>query len=178
MLFEAFATEFSGPPPRFLGKNNYKTPWSLDAPITTPVGLNDAAEAVEMLRVAIAKTKEKYGRIDPRFGDINRFIIEDVNLPGHGGFGNLGAFNVITWMDPDGDGIREPYHGETWVSMVEFSTPIKAKGMMAYGNSRQKGSAHYSDQLQFLHNDEYRTLWLQRSEIEANAEAKDVLTQP
>ena len=81
-------------------------------------------------------------------------------------------------MDPDGDGIREPYHGETWVSMVEFSTPIKAKGMMAYGNSRQKGSAHYSDQLQFLHNDEYRTLWLQRSEIEANAEAKDVLTQP
>ncbi|MEC9260116.1 MAG: acylase [Pseudomonadota bacterium] len=178
MLFEAFATEFSGPPPRFLGKNNYKTPWSLDAPITTPVGLSDAAEAVDMLRVAIAKTKEKYGRIDPRFGDINRFIIEDVNLPGHGGFGNLGAFNVITWMDPDGDGIREPYHGETWVSMVEFSTPIKAKGMMAYGNSRQKDSQHYSDQLQFLHNDEYRTLWLQRDEIEANAESKEVITQP
>ncbi|MDO6477563.1 acylase [Alteromonas sp. 1_MG-2023] len=167
-LFEEWAVQFSGPRPRFLGKDNYRTAWTIDNPIDTPVGIKDPSDAVSMLKVAIAETKKKYGRIDPVFGDISRFRLDGVDLPGHGGYGNLGAFNVITWVDPDGDGIREPYHGETWVSMVEFSTPVKAKGMMAYGNSRQKGSKHYADQLEFLANDDYRTLWLQKAEIDAH----------
>ncbi|WP_052074836.1 penicillin acylase family protein [Shewanella mangrovi] len=174
-LFEEWAAQFAGPRPRFLGKDNYKVSWTLDDPINTPYGIKDPQAAVAMLKVAIAETKKKYGRIDPKFGDISRFKIGDVDLPGRGGYGNLGAFNVITWFDPDGDGIREPLHGETWISMIEFSTPIKAKGMMVYGNSRQKGTKHNADQLEMLRTENYRTLWLQRDEIEAHTESVDML---
>ena len=52
--------------------------------------------------------------------------------------------------------------------MIEFSTPVKAKGLMAYGNSRQKGSEHYSDQLELLKNEQYRPFLLLRDEIEKN----------
>lgn len=166
VLFEEWAKLFSGP--RMTGQASFAVPWSADDPIATPSGLKDPAAAVEQLRKAIASTKEKYGRIDPVYGEVSRFILEDVNVPGHGGFGNLGAFHVITWSDPDAEGIRTPTHGETWVAMIEFSTPVKAYGLMSYGNSRQPGTAHYSDQLQMLSEGKYRELWLQRDEVEAN----------
>jgi len=168
ILFEEWATKFAGPPPRFSLQDNYREQWSALAPLTTPLGLADASRAVEMLGEAIIETRRKYGRIDPRFGDVSRFQLGDVNIPGHGGYGYLGAFRVMTWADPDGDNICTPYHGETWVAMVEFSTPVKARGLMSYGNSRQSGTSNYSNQLDHLRKDEFRTLWLQRDEVEAN----------
>lgn len=59
--------------------------------------------------------------------------------------------------------------------MIEFTTPIKAYGLMSYGNSRQRGSKHRSDQLAHLSKHEFRELWLQRSQIEANLEEKTEL---
>jgi acyl-homoserine-lactone acylase len=175
VLFENWAELFAGKRSGFSDQSNYAVPWQAESPLSTPYGLKDPKAAVAMLKKAAENTIATYGRMDPRFGDVSRFIIRDKDVPGHGGYGNLGAFNVITWWDPGGDGIREPRHGETWVSMVEFSTPIKAKGIMAYGNSRQVESTHYSDQLELLANDEYRTLWLQREEIEAHTEQTEWL---
>ena len=70
------------------------------------------------------------------------------------------------------DGERTPVHGETWVSMIEFSTPLKAKGMMSYGNSTQPGSKHRGDQLELLSRKELRTLWRTRAEVEKHLEDK------
>jgi acyl-homoserine-lactone acylase len=39
---------------------------------------------------------------------------------------------------------------------------------MSYGNSRQRGTTHRSDQLDHLSKHEFRELWLQRKQIEAN----------
>ncbi len=52
--------------------------------------------------------------------------------------------------------------------MIEFSTPVKAYGLMSYGKSRQKGTPHYSDQLQMLSDHKFRELWLRRGQVEAN----------
>lgn len=166
ILFEEWGKLFAGP--RMTGQSGFAVPWSADDPINTPSGLKDPAASVEQLRTAIASTKEKYGQIDPVYGDVSRFILEDVNAPGVGGYGNLGAFHVITWSDPDAEGVRTPNHGETWVAMIEFSTPVKAYGLMSYGNSRQPGTSHYSDQLHMLSQEKYRELWLQREQVEAN----------
>ena len=39
---------------------------------------------------------------------------------------------------------------------------------MSYGNSRQRGTKHRSDQLALLSNHQFRELWLQRKQIEAH----------
>ena len=173
VLFEEWAKLFAGP--RMSGLDGFAVPWSADEPINTPSGLKDPQAAVEQLRQAIAKTKETYGQIDPVYGDVSRFILDGVDVPGSGGYGNLGAFRVITWSEPNEDGIRTPAHGETWVAMVEFSTPIKAYGLMSYGNSRQPGTTHYSDQLDLLSKEQFREFWLQREQVEANLERRTPL---
>ncbi|MEM6653901.1 MAG: penicillin acylase family protein, partial [Pseudomonadota bacterium] len=179
LLFEEFMTPFATVPFAFpySEQAKYDVPWSFDAPLSTPSGIKDKSAALNMLKTAITTTKEKYGAIDRPYGDVSRFVIGDKNLAGLGSFGNLGAFNVITWTEINDDGIRTPRHGETWISMVEFSDPIKAVGLMTYGNSRQDGTPHYSDQLHMLAEGRFRTLWLTREEVEANT-ARRVELEP
>ena len=170
LLFEEFMTPFASVPFAFpySEQDKYAVPWSFEAPLTTPYGIKDKPAALNMLKAAIASTKEKYGALDRPYGEVSRFVIGDENLPGLGSYGNLGSFNVATWGPLNEDGIRTPRHGETWISMVEFSDPIKAMGLMTYGNSRQGGTPHYNDQLHMLAEGEFRTLWLTREEVEAN----------
>jgi acyl-homoserine-lactone acylase len=169
LLFETWAGIFA--PGNFTSQANYAVKWTLDDPLNTPRGLKDPAAAVAMLKQAAAKTIQLYGSIDRPFGDVSRFHIGGVNLPGNGGFGNTGIFRTITWGAMK-NGERTPQHGETWVSMVEFSTPMKAVGMMSYGNSSQPGSPHNADQLSFLANKTFRDLWLTRKDVEAHLETK------
>lgn len=172
LLFEVWASKFAGP--NFANDANYRVRWSADAPIDTPTGVKDPAQAVTMLRAAIADTKRMYGRIDRPFGEVAQFNAGGggkLSLPGNGGFGNMGVFRVITW-GPVKNGVRVPQHGETWVSLVEFSTPIKAVGAMSYGSSTQPGSPHRDDQLKFLQDKTLRTLWYTRPEVEKNLEEK------
>lgn len=173
LLFEEWARLFAGN--SFSGQAGYAVPWSASEAISTPRGIKDPQAAVAQLRKAIDETRRKYGAIDRAFGDASRFRLGDVDLPGNGGFGNLGAFRVITWSDPDANGIRTPQHGETWVAMIEFSNPVKAWGLMSYGNSRQPGTRHNADQLPLLARNEFRELWLQRAQIEANLEERTSL---
>lgn len=167
LLFETWAALFA--PRNFVDQSNYAVKWTLDDPLETPRGLKDPAAAVAMLKAAVAKTKQLYGAVDRPYGEVSRFHLGDVSLPGNGGFGNTGVFRTITW-GPMKNGERTPAHGETWVSMIEFGTPMRAVGMMSYGNSSQPGSKHNSDQLRFLASKTFRTLWIDRKEVERHVE--------
>jgi len=173
LLFEEWARLFAGP--GFTGQANYKVPFDPAKATSTPSGIRDPAAAVKMLRQAIVTTRQKYGALDRVFGEVSRFKLGDVDVPGDGHVGGLGPFRVITWGALDKDGKRYPQHGETWVGMIEFSTPLKAYGLMSYGNSRQKGTRHRSDQLTHLSKHEFRELWLQRAQVEAHVEARTEL---
>ncbi len=167
LLFETWAAIFS--PKNFTVLSNYRETWSPTAPISTPTGLKDPAAALGMLKQAIAQTRQLYGAVDRPYGEVSRFALGGVDLPANGGFGNTGVFRTITW-GPMKDGRRTPVHGETWVSMVEFGTPMKAVGLMSYGNSSQPGSKHSGDQLPFLASKTFRTLWTERAEVEGHVE--------
>ncbi|WP_065846480.1 MULTISPECIES: penicillin acylase family protein [Sphingobium] len=169
LLFETWAAIFA--PKNFTDQSNYAVKWTLDDPLETPRGLKAPAAAVAMLKQAVAKTREVYGAVDRPYGEVSRFHIGDVNLPANGGFGNTGVFRTITW-GPMKNGERTPVHGETWVSMVEFGTPMKAVGLMSYGNSSQPGSKHNSDQLPLLADKKFRTLWIDRADVEQHLEEK------
>jgi acyl-homoserine-lactone acylase len=167
LLFETWALIFA--PNNFTSQANYAVKWSLDDPLETPRGLKDPAAAVAMLKAAVARTIALYGAIDRPYGEVSRFHIGDVNLPANGGMGNTGIFRTITWGAMK-NGERTPVAGETWVSMVEFGTPMKAVGMMSYGNSSQPGSKHNSDQLRFLATKTFRTLWINRADVQQHLE--------
>lgn len=179
LLFEEFMLEFTAPQVGFpyASQEAYRVPWSMENPFATPYGIADPDLAVEQLKTAIETTKEKYGAIDKPYGEHSRYQIGGKDVAGLGSYGNLGAFNVITWADTDGDGVRTPRHGETWVSMVEFSDPIKAYGIMTYGNSRQPGTEHYDDQVEMLADGEFRELWLRREDVEANTAMREELAR-
>jgi acyl-homoserine-lactone acylase len=167
LLFETWAAKFAGP--GFSNQSNYRVKWSPDDPINTPRGLADPAAATALLKAAIAETKARYGAMDRPFGEVSRFAIDGVDLPGSGGFGNTGIFHTFSW-GPLKDGRRVPVHGETWMSLVEFSDPIRAVGLMSYGNASQPGSPHRSDQLKHLSEGTFRTLWTTRAQVEQHLE--------
>lgn len=169
LLFETWAAQFAGP--QFLNTDGFADAWDLREPLVTPRGLSDPARAVELLATAARETVAAYGSLDRPFGDVSRFHLGSVNVAGNGGFGNLGVFRVITWS-PLQDGERTPVHGETWISAIEFSHPMKAMGLMAYGESTQPGSPHQGDQLGLLSNKQLRPLWLTRIEVQHHQEAE------
>jgi acyl-homoserine-lactone acylase len=173
LLFEEWAKLFAGP--TFTGVANYAVPFDAARATSTPTGIRNLAAAVQMLRTAMANTKTQYGAMDRAFGDVSRFKLGDVDVPGDGHVGGLGPFRVLTWGPLDASGHRYPQHGETWIGLIEFTTPVKAYGLMTYGNSRQPGSAHRSDQLDLLSRRQFRELWLQRAQVEAHTESKTAL---
>ncbi len=166
LLFEEWAKLFAGN--GFGGQANYAVPFDGARATSTPTGIKNKTASVKMLRQAIVETKKKYGALDRVFGEVSRFKLGAVDVPGDGHVGGLGPFRVITWGALDAAGKRYPQHGETWVGMIEFTTPVKAYGLMSYGNSRQKGTTHRSDQLEHLSKHEFRELWLTRPQIEAH----------
>lgn len=174
LLFETWAKLFAGP--GLTGEAGFAVGWNIEDALETPRGLKDPARAVAMLKQAVADTRSQYGAVDRALGEVSRFKLAgagpgDPNYPGHGGLGNLGIFRVMTWS-PLKDGERQPLHGETWVSMVEFGTPMKAVGVMSYGNSSQPGSTHRADQLPLVQNKQFRTLWRSRAEVEQHLEER------
>jgi acyl-homoserine-lactone acylase len=173
LLFEEWAKLFAGP--AFTGVANYAVPFDPARATSTPTGIKNPAGAVQMLRTAIANTKTKYGAIDRVFGEVSRFKLGDVDVPGDGHVGGLGPFRVLTWGPLDASGHRYPQHGETWIGLIEFTTPVKAFGLMSYGNSRQPGTTHRSDQLGLLSQHQFRELWLQRTQVEAHTESRTAL---
>lgn len=173
LLFEEWAKLFAGPV--FTGVENYAVAFDETRATSTPDGIRDPAAALRMLREAIATTRSRYGALDRPFGDVSRFKVGDVDLPGDSNVGGLGPFRAITWGPPVSDGRRYPVQGETWIAAIEFTTPIRAYGLMTYGNARQPGSPHRSDQLGLLARHELRELWLQRPDIEKNLSEREEL---
>ena len=98
-----------------------------------------------------------------------------MDLPGDSNLGGLGPFRAITWGPLGSGGRRYPVQGETWIAAIEFTTPIRAYGLMTYGNARQPGSPHRSDQLGMLARHELRELWLQRADVEKNLSEREEL---
>ncbi len=170
VLFYEWAVQFMG---ASLGsQTGFAVQYDLKRPLETPGGLKDPAKAAQQLDAAAAKVMKEHGALDVPWGDVMRFQFAGLDLPGNGGFGNLGIFRVITFGSVHG-ATRSQTHGETWISAVEFGRPMKVKVLMTYGNSSQPGSKHQGDQLPLLEKKELRTAWHTRAEVLANLESRD-----
>ncbi|MEO7966139.1 MAG: penicillin acylase family protein, partial [Gemmatimonadaceae bacterium] len=168
VLFEAWAHSWyeasKGPP--------FAHPWRLDSALTTPNGLRNAAVAAKALGDAARATVKAHGALDVKYGDVNRLRYAGKDLPGNGGPGDLLGIFRVAYYAPDKDGKAQIVAGDTYYQAVEFSNPVRAKVLIAYGNSSQAGSKHMGDQLEMFSRKEMRDAWRTRKEVEAHVESK------
>lgn len=99
------------------------------------------------------------------------------DLPANGAPGEPdGAFRTA-YFEPGEDLRFRLVGGDTYYAAVEFSDPVKASVLTAYGSSTQPGSPHRGDQLELFARQEMRPVWRTRDEIEANLETRETLPQ-
>jgi acyl-homoserine-lactone acylase len=151
--------------------------FELSRPLSTPAGLADPPAAVRALEAAARDTLAHYGALDRPWGEVMRLKLGAVDLPASGGPGRLGVFDVIDFAAAD-HGTRSANFGASYVALVSFDQPARAKVLLSYGSSSQPGSPHASDQLPLLARQQLRDAWRTRAAVEANLESRDRLQAP
>jgi acyl-homoserine-lactone acylase len=160
-------------------KQPWATPWDAARPFETPSGLGEPGLALETLAEAVRATRAAHGSEAVAWGDVNRFRFGDLDLPGDGASGQLGAYRVLQF-DPQPDGKRaagwgeEPWRhagfGDAWVLLVHFTRPVQAWSVLAYGQTSDRSSPHSRDQIRLFARHELRPVYFTEAEIAANIE--------
>jgi acyl-homoserine-lactone acylase len=150
----------------------FARPFDIYRPLTTPSGLADPEGAVRALDAAALDMLATSGALDTPWGQVMRLRIDAVDLPASGGPERLGVFDVLDYS-PLQNGTRVADFGGSYVAVVSFDQPTRAKVLLSYGTSSQPGSTHRSDQLPLLSKGVLRDAWRTRSEVEANLESRD-----
>src|SRR5690606_21532775 len=145
------------------GGSPFEVQWTARAPLATPDGLADPRAAVRLLGTAAQQVRTRYGSLDVAWGDVYRLRRDTLDLPASGGPHEAGSFRVLEFQSVPGDSIhRVATSGDTWIFAVEFTTPIRARALLTYGNWSRTGSPHRTDQMPLYARKEMRTVWLTR----------------
>jgi acyl-homoserine-lactone acylase len=153
-------------------QSGFAQPFSIREPLTTPTGLADPSGAARALTAAGQDMMDRFGALDVPWGQVMRLKIGSVDLPASGGPGRLGVFDVLDF-GPLAEGTRSANFGGSYVALLSFENPVRAKVLLSYGSSSQPGSKHSSDQLALLSAGKLRDAWRTRAEVEAHLESRD-----
>lgn len=169
VLFERWLAYWTRDP------SNWAVPWSFEAPISTPSGIGNDQEAIASLARAAVEVRSEFGAMDVAWGDIHRARRNGRDVPVSGGPGWQGIFRVAQF-GPGANGTREVVAGDSYYAVMEFGPDgVRARALLAYGNSTQPGSPHVGDQLELFARQEMRPVWRSRAEVEANLAAMTVM---
>ncbi len=160
-------------------KQPFASPWDKQNPAKTPSGLADPAQAVKHFEEAVQWTRKTYGSEAVAWGEVCRYRFRDIDLPADGAPGNYGMFRVQRFAPQPGGkriagwvGDDKPLvgFGDAWVLAVEFSRPVNAYSVLAYGQTTNPASTHSRDQIGMFARHEYKRLWFSEAEIKAHLE--------
>ncbi|MDQ3292586.1 MAG: acylase [Bacteroidota bacterium] len=159
-----------------LDRNPFQTPWDPAKPLTTPDGLLDPKKAVALFARAALEVETDYGALDVPWGDVYRFRMGEINVPGNGGPDQFGAFRVIQFAQTPTDGNKSfAMGGDSYVAITEFGPKVKAQVLLSYGNATQPGNKHVGDQLPLLSQKKLRPALLEKNEVLQNLEKREQL---
>ncbi|MEX6686458.1 acylase [Danxiaibacter flavus] len=156
------------------GRDPFAEPWNFKHPVETPSGLKDPQQAVAALDSAARDLIRFVGRMDIPYGQVFRLRSEHFDYAGNGGPGTFGIFRTLHYK-PDKDGRFKAIAGDSYIAAVEFGSQVKAKVLLNYSNSSQKGSKHSEDQLKLVSQKQLRDAWFTDEEISQHTEAEEVL---
>lgn len=125
------------------------------------------ADPMEMLTKTASELKEKYGRIDPEWGEINRLQRGDVDLPLDG------APDVLRAIYADKDGISNggqmnAFAGDTHIMYADWDEDgqLTLQSIHQYGAATlDEGSPHFDDQAPLFARGEYKRLPMTLEEV-------------
>jgi acyl-homoserine-lactone acylase len=112
------------------------------------------------------------GALDTPWGQGMRIRRGGVEAPASGAPGRLGVFDVLDFGKMV-NGVRPADFGDSFIAIVSFDGPTRAKVLMTYGNSSQPGSPHVDDQAPLLARHDLRDAWRTRAEVLAHLEHRD-----
>jgi acyl-homoserine-lactone acylase len=152
----------------------WEVEWTARAPLATPDGLSDPRGAAALLGEAARRVRATHGSLNVAWGDVYRLQRDGLDLPANGGPDEAGVFRVTEFRPVPGDSARfTAMSGDSYVLALEFSSPLRARSLLGYGNASQPGSPHRTDQLELYARKELKPVWLTREEIMANLKARE-----
>ncbi len=157
VLFQRFWDTYSKAIPE-----PFAVPWRADDPARTPRGLADPGLAARHLADAAVWTRKTYGAEDVAWGDVHRVRIGDADLPADGAPGEYGLFHVVSFA-PAADGKSVANSGDGWVLTVQFSKPLVAWSVLAYGET-----PGHSAQARLFAQQRFKRVPFTEAEIRAN----------
>lgn len=158
-----------------VGQAAFAHPWDADDPLGTPRDLEDPVTAAAALESTAATVKAAYGRLDVPWGEIYRIRYAGKDLPANGGWDPLGIIRNAWFGAADQEGRYALTGGDSYIAVVEFSNPVHAEVLLAYGNATQLDSPHRGDQLELFVQKALRPVWRTRELVEAHLECREVL---
>jgi len=130
-------------------ERNYRAPFDLADPVNTPRGLDTSNNpaVLQALAGAVQKLTAAGIALDARLGDIQHVTRNGQRIAIHGGTEESGNLNIIGAPFAGSAGYPDiTTYGTSWVQVTELTkTGPKARGVLAYSQSTNPASPHYSD---------------------------------
>jgi acyl-homoserine-lactone acylase len=142
-----------------------------------------AAERLDIFRQVLQQLNADFGRWDVPWGEINRFqrLTGDIrqpfddaqpSLPCGLASGDWGA--LASYGSRPGDNTKRIYgtSGNSFVAVVEFGEKVKAKSLLAGGESGDPKSPHFYDQAHRYVDVQFKDVAFYREDVERRAKRK------
>ena len=157
----------------------------IDMPTELPKLLKEMPDATKIgyLQDVLMKLKSDFGTWEVPWGDINRFQRIDASMNARfddkqpsiaspfasSAWGSLPSFNSRTYQ---GSQKRYGYGGNSFICAVEFGKKIKAKSLLAGGESGNPASKHFKDQAEMYTKGQFKDVLFYKEDILKNMEAQ------
>ena len=139
------------------------------------------SQLIPQLKQVIAELKRKFGTWEVEWGTLNRFqrTSGDINLKYNDTKASLPiAFGPALWGSlpaykssyQNGSTKRYGNNGNSFVCAVEFGPKVKAKSLLAGGNSGDPTSKHFYDQAEMYQNGQFKDVLFYKEDVLKHAE--------
>ena len=132
----------------------------------------EAPEPIKAFRNAVAYLHKHYGRLDPKWGELNRLVRGDFDFAVDGG---PDIMRAIYPKELGADGKLVANAGDTWMALVEWDEKkqMSADVVHQFGSAfTNQSSKHHNDQAVLFVQKKWRKALREKKEIEADASCR------